>query len=146
MIQALLNHPVVGRAQYEELHVTSHLSDVRRKPSLPGSAAKFRCQPTPRARGRIPNGQRRGGGEIAVLQWIARGAPAASLGAEAGRPARQAPGAAQRQAPNLPAHTCPNLSQTLSYLPQLGPVAVDVKAAAGEVLQDLGTGAHGHGL
>jgi hypothetical protein len=99
MIRALLNHPVVGRAQYEELHVTSHLSDVRRKPSLPGSAAKFRCQPTPRARGRIPNGQRRGGGEIAVLQWIARGAQAASLGAEAGRPARQAPGAAQRQAP-----------------------------------------------
>lgn len=53
-----------------------------------------------------------------MLQWIARVAPAASLGAEAGRPARQAPGAAQRQAPNLPAPTCPNLSQTLSYLPQ----------------------------
>ena len=33
-------------------------------PTIPG-------QPTPRARGRIPAGQRRGGGEIALLQWIA---------------------------------------------------------------------------
>ena len=54
-----------------------------------------------------------------MLQWIARVAPAASLGAEAGRPARQAPGAAQRQAPNLPAPTLPKPRQTLSYLPQL---------------------------